>query len=91
MTVTFRFTTPYTITSPESRLEAAQQQAAENASAESDLSGFSGSKREYSGKTVTWTLKGIDAADVSSDTQQAMIDAIQKHFPGAAEFEIVEP
>lgn len=89
MTFTFRFTVPYAVISPESRLDAAQQEAAANASASSDLSGFTGSERRYSGNTITWTLKGLDADDLSPETRQAVMDAIKNHLPGAAEFEIV--
>lgn len=91
MTFTFRFTLPYRAIEPERRLEKAQQEAAANVSAESDLSGFAGSEREYSGNAVTWTLHGLDASDLSPETRQAVMDAIQNHLPGAAEFEIAEP
>lgn len=91
MTFTFQFTLPYQVVGAESRLMAAQQEAAANASAESDLSGFTGSTREYRGNTCTWTLHGLDAADLSAETRQAVMDAIENHLPGAAEFEIVEP
>jgi hypothetical protein len=71
-------------------LERAINAAADNVSAESDVSGYTGSEREYSGHTVTWTLNGIDAMDLSQETRQAMIDAIKVELPGAAEFEVVE-
>jgi hypothetical protein len=90
MTFTFEFTLPYNVVEPESRLEAAQQEAASNASAESDLSGFSGSVREYRGNRIQWTLNGLNPSDLSPETRQAVITAIQNHLPGAAEFEIVE-
>ncbi|WP_459194712.1 hypothetical protein [Halosimplex sp. J119] len=90
MSFTFRFTLPYEVASPESRLDRAMDAAAQNVSAESDVSGYTGSDREYSGNVVTWTLNGIDAADLSQETRQAIMDAIEAEMPGAAEFEIVE-
>lgn len=89
MSFTFRFTCPYDISSPESRLERVIDTVETNVSAESDVSGYSGSDRAYSGNTVTWTLDGLDAGDLSQDTRQAMIEAIKAELPGAAEFEIV--
>jgi hypothetical protein len=89
MSFTFVFETPYEITSAEVRLNRAQQQAATNISAESDLSGFSGSERVYEGNQVTWTLIGVDAVDLSQETRDEIISAIQSELPGAAEFEVV--
>jgi len=90
MAFTFRFTCPYKVTSTESRLERAIDEAATNVSAESDVSGYAGSERKYSGHEVKWTLLGIDSTDLSQETRQTIIDAIQTELPGAAEFEIVE-
>jgi len=90
MTLTITFTVPYSIKSADNRLDKARQQAVDNASSSSDISGFTKSTREISGNRVVWTLHGVSLSDMSETTKQEFIDAVRNNLPGAGYFSFTD-